>query len=281
MRTLWEAFDVPRPTHAHIHSLSSSHGQTHTYPCVLARRLMDAQPSHIQTGSCKDSNIPRSTRAQTRFYTAANGQTHSYPYLLTPARLILVQTPSCVDAPILKVACVQMRAHSDSLPQTHSRPDPRIPRPTHIQTHSRPDSLARSRSDSLRLAQRLTRRVTWTPLGATSAEGTRQPPSKYPQHSGRLLRLHWDPDRLSCRSGRGVGNPELLKAPGGVFACPRHMSTGKKERNIKNPNRCESARARFLWGSDASKRPTRRSQRTLQSPLTNNPGTVSGWAEGQ
>ena len=44
MRTLWEAFDVPRPTHAHIHSLSSSHGQTHTYPCVLARRLMDAQP---------------------------------------------------------------------------------------------------------------------------------------------------------------------------------------------------------------------------------------------
>ena len=67
MRTLWEAFDVPRPTHAHIHSLSSSHGQTHTYPCVLARRLMDAQPSHIQTGSCKDSNIPRSTRAQTRF----------------------------------------------------------------------------------------------------------------------------------------------------------------------------------------------------------------------
>ena len=157
MRTLWEAFDVPRPTHAHIHSLSSSHGQTHTYPCVLARRLMDAQPSHIQTGSCKDSNIPRSTRAQTRFYTAANGQTHSYPYLLTPARLILVQTPSCVDALILKFACVQMRAPSDSLPQAHSRPDSRIPRPTHIQTHSRPDSLARSHSDSLRLAQRLTR----------------------------------------------------------------------------------------------------------------------------
>ena len=57
--------------------------------------------------------------------------------------------------------------------------------------------------------------------------------SKHPQHSGRLLRLHWDPDRLSCRSGRGVGNPELLKAPGGVFACPRHMSIGKKNATLK------------------------------------------------
>ena len=27
----------------------------------------------------------------------------------------------------------------------------------------------------------------------------------------------------------------------------------KKEHNIKNSNRCEGARARFLWGSDASK----------------------------
>ena len=179
------------------------------------------------------------------------------------------------------------RLRSDARSFRLTPPNSLTPRPTHTQAHSYPDAFASRlpRTEPLRLppprAEAHSHRVTWTPLGATSAEGTRQPPSKYPQHSGRLLRLHWDPDRLSCRSGRGVGNPELLKAPGGVFACPRHMSTGKKERNIKNPNRCESARARFLWGSDASKRPTRRSQRTLHSPLTNNPGTVSGWAEGQ
>ena len=145
-------------THSRAYPLVIKQSWSDSHISVRARAQTDGcAATHIHTGSCKDSNIPRSTRAQTRYYTAANGQTHSYPYLLTPARLILVQTPSCVDALILKFACVQMRAHSDSLPQAHSRPDPRIPRHTHIQTHSRPDSLARSHSDSLRLAQRLTR----------------------------------------------------------------------------------------------------------------------------
>ena len=69
MRTLWEAFDVARPTHAHIHSSSSSHGQTHTYPCVLARRLMDAQPrvsrqAHARTETSPDPLSGRMQRVQ-------------------------------------------------------------------------------------------------------------------------------------------------------------------------------------------------------------------------
>ena len=75
-------------------------------------------------------------------------------------------------------------------------------------------------------------RVTWTPPRVTPAEGTRQPPPSTFNNSGGCG-LHWDPDRLSCRWGRGVGDPELLKAPGGVFACPRQVSTGKKNATLK------------------------------------------------
>ena len=157
MRTLWEALDVPRPTHTHIHSLSSGHGQTHTHPCVLARRLMDAQPFMSRRAAARTQASPDPLALRlvtTQPLTARLTRTHTYS---RPRALFLFRPPSCVEARILKVACIQMRAHSDSLPQAHSRPDPRIPRPTHIQTHSRPDSLARSHSDSLRLAQRLTR----------------------------------------------------------------------------------------------------------------------------
>ena len=112
-------------------------------------------------------------------------------------------------------------AHSHGAAQTPSAPRRR--------------SLARSHLDS--------------PPRVTPAEGTRQPPSKYLQHTLGGLGLHWDPDRLSCRSGRGVGNPELLKAPKGGLRAPSAGVYWKKERKIKNSNRCESARARFLWGS--------------------------------
>ena len=159
---------------------------------------------------------------------------------------------------MLRLACVQTHAHSESLPQDHSRPRPHMPKPTHfpIPFASKPN-LSRpaqglTRTEPLRLppprAGAHSHGVTWTPPRATPAEGTRQPPSKYLQHSGRPLGLHWDPDRLSCRSGRGVGNPELLKAPGGVFARPRRVSTGKKNAKLKIRTGAK-ARERAFFGA--------------------------------
>ena len=232
MRTLWEALDVPRPTHAHIHSLSSGHGQTHTYPCVLARRLMDAQPliSRRAAARTQASPDPLALRlVTTQPLTARLTRTHTYaraPY-------------SCSDPLMRRRTHTEVRLRSDARSSRFTPPSSLTPRPTHTEADSYPDAFASRlpRTEPLRLppprAEAHSHRVTWTPLGGTSAEGTRQPPSKYPHHSGRLLRLHWDPDRLSCRSGRGVGNPELLKAPGGVFACPRHMSIGKKNATLK------------------------------------------------
>ena len=40
------------------------------------------------------------------------------------------------------------------------------------------------------------------------------------------------PAACPCRCGRGVGDPELLKAPRGVFARPRRMPTGKKNAKL-------------------------------------------------
>ena len=146
------------------------------------------------------------------------------------------------------------RLRSDARSFRLTPPNSLTPRPTHTQADSYPDAFASRlpRTEPLRLppprAEAHSHRVTWTPLGATSAEGTRQPPSKYLQHSGRPLGLHWDPDRLSCRSGRGVGNPELLKAPGGVFARPRRVSTGKKNAKLKSRTGAK-ARERAFFGA--------------------------------
>ena len=70
-----------------------------------------------------------------------------------------------------------------------------------------------------------------TPPRATPTEAARGPSTRTSNHSGGPVPPR-GPAACPCRCGRGVGDPELLKAPRGVFARPRRMSTGKKNAKL-------------------------------------------------
>ena len=125
-----------------------------------------------------------------------------------------------VDALILVFASAQPRDFSESLAQAHSRPRPRMHRPR--------------APDQSRGA--LSHRVIATPPRATPTEAARRPPTGTSNHSGGFL-PPLGPAACPCPWGHGVGDPELLKAPGGIFARPRRMSTGKKNAKLKKSKR--------------------------------------------
>ena len=84
--------------------------------------------------------------------------------------------------------------------------------------------------------------------GPSRTESLRLPPGRHPPRpradpprepptTREGSSLHWDPPPVLAAVGRGVGDPELLKVPGGIFARPRRMSTGKKNATLKKSKR--------------------------------------------
>ena len=163
-------------------------------------------------------------------------------------RRIHAQAPMRPDSRSSRITPPRSLAPTPAHAQPHSYPNPIRVQAQPVSPFAGAHSHGAAQTPSAPRRRSLARSHLDSPPRVTPAEGTRQPPSKYLQHTLGGLGLHWDPDRLSCRSGRGVGNPELLKAPRGVFARPRRVCTGKKNVKLKIRTGAK-ARERAFFGA--------------------------------